>query len=230
MTLRKWMFAGMMSLTLMGGVAPAYAQRGPDGPPRGAHTGNQIGGPHGARPDPSGRMRDGRNWGGGDRQGGRQAWQDRRGGDWRADGRNDWRGNARPEWRGGQGGRGPDMRWNSARRFDDRGRWADQRRWDDGWRRDSRYGWRDYRALHGDRFRIGRYYAPRGWDYGYQRFSVGILLSSMLYSKYYWLNDPGSYRLPPAYGALQWVRYYDDALLVDTRDGYVADVIHDFFW
>jgi hypothetical protein len=29
---------------------------------------------------------------------------------------------------------------------------------------------------------------------------------------------------------MRWIRYYDDALLVDIRDGYVVDVIHDFFW
>ncbi|MGB3928318.1 MAG: RcnB family protein, partial [Sphingobium sp.] len=49
-------------------------------------------------------------------------------------------------------------------------------------------------------------------------------------SNSYWINDPYQYRLPPSYGTLRWVRYYDDALLVDIRDGYVVDVIHDFFW
>jgi len=62
------------------------------------------------------------------------------------------------------------------------------------------------------------------------RFSVGIFLNSLLFSDSYWIDDPWSYRLPPAYGTLRWVRYYDDALLVDIRDGYVVDVIHDFFW
>lgn len=268
MTLRQWMLAGVMSATLMGSVAPAYAQRGPDGPQRGARAGDQSGGPRVERAQrgPEGRnagraewrqdrqARDtpdrarndwrgdravqsdrtpdwrrngqGANW-----QNGRQDGQDRRAtNDWRGNERNDWRRDGRQDWRGRQLGRTSDPRWVEQRRFDDRTRWSNQRRWDDGWRRDSRYGWRDYRAVHGDRFRAGRYYAPRGWDYGYQRFSVGILLSSMLYSNSYWLSDPWSYRLPPAYGSLQWVRYYDDALLVDTRDGYVADVIHDFFW
>ncbi|WP_342449817.1 RcnB family protein [Sphingomonas jejuensis] len=36
--------------------------------------------------------------------------------------------------------------------------------------------------------------------------------------------------MPPAYGSYRWVRYYDDALLVDVRSGYVVDVIYDFFW
>ncbi|WP_409574764.1 RcnB family protein [Sphingopyxis sp. PET50] len=33
-----------------------------------------------------------------------------------------------------------------------------------------------------------------------------------------------------AYGGYRWVRYYNDALLVDTYSGEVVDVIYDFFW
>jgi hypothetical protein len=36
--------------------------------------------------------------------------------------------------------------------------------------------------------------------------------------------------LPAAYGSYRWVRYYDDVLLVDVRNGRVVDVIRDFFW
>ncbi len=145
---------------------------------------------------------------------------DRRSDDRRWDGRrDDWN---RPVWNNGG--------WNNGRRYDDRTRWADQRRWDNRWRNDRRYDWYSYRARYGDRYRMGRYYAPRGWNYGYQRFSIGIFMSSGLYANNYWLNDPWQYRLPPAYGNMRWVRYYDDALLVDIRDGYVVDVIHDFFW
>jgi len=52
----------------------------------------------------------------------------------------------------------------------------------------------------------------------------------MLFSPSYWINDPYYYRLPPAYGAYRWVRYYNDALLVDIRTGYVVDVAYDIFW
>jgi hypothetical protein len=184
-----------------------------------------------------------------------QNWQGRGNGqpDWRNDGRNDrpdWRNNPRdgrppnwsnrgddrrndgrgdPRWNGNAGRPGGGS-WNDGRRFDDRTRWSQQRRWDNGWRQDRRYDWNSYRNRYGDRYRMGRYNAPRGWDYGYRRFSVGIVLNRLLYSNSYWLDDPYSYRLPPAYGTLRWVRYYDDAMLVDIRDGYVVDVIHDFFW
>ncbi|MEA3541157.1 MAG: RcnB family protein [Pseudomonadota bacterium] len=148
-------------------------------------------------------------------------------GDWRTDRRDD-----RREWRDDRrdARRDNGRDWADGHRYDDRTRWSSQRRWDNGWRQDRRYDWRSYRSRYGDRYRIGRYYAPRGWSYGYRSFSAGIFLSNILYANNYWISDPYAYRLPPAYGTLRWVRYYDDALLVDIRDGYVVDVIHDFFW
>lgn len=108
--------------------------------------------------------------------------------------------------------------------------WSDNRyRWDRDWRTDQRYDWRRYRDRYRDRYRY-HYHAPRGWSYGYTRFSIGITLWSGLYSNSYWIDDPYYYRLPAVYGPLRWVRYYDDALLVDIRTGYVVDVIYDFFW
>ena len=64
-------------------------------------------------------------------------------------------------------------------------------------------------------------------------FAFGVVvftLGSLFYSQRYWINDPWYYRLPPAYGDYRWVRYYDDALLVDVYSGRVVDVIYDFFW
>ncbi|MFZ2996910.1 RcnB family protein [Sphingobium sp.] len=165
----------------------------------------------------------------------RRGWTDN---DRRPDQRGDWRDNRRGSVNGGwAAGNNWDRdrdrnggNWNNGRRFDDRTRWSTQQRWNNGWRQDRRYDWNSYRSRYGDRYRLGDYRAPRGWNYGYRQFSVGIVLDRLLYSNSYWLNDPSSYRLPPAYGTLRWVRYYDDAMLVDIRDGYVVDVIHDFFW
>lgn len=130
---------------------------------------------------------------------------DRRGGDWnrdRRDGRND--------------------RWS------DRG---DSRRssWNRNWRSDNRYDWQRYRYSNRNLFRSGGYYAPyRG--YGYNRLSIGLFLDSLFYSNRYWLSDPYQYRLPYAPYGTQWVRYYNDVVLVDVYTGEVLDVIHDFFW
>ena len=65
---------------------------------------------------------------------------------------------------------------------------------------------------------------------GYRRFGIGVQLSSLLFAQDYWIDDPWSYRLPDPYGPYRWVRYYNDALLVDVETGEVVDAIHDLFW
>jgi hypothetical protein len=102
------------------------------------------------------------------------------------------------------------------------------KRWSRNWRDSNRYNWYSYRSRYGSLFRLGRYYDPYG--YNYRRFSIGFNLWPSYYGSNYWLNDPWQYRLPPAYGPYRWVRYYDDALLVNIYDGQVVDVIHNFFW
>ncbi len=132
-----------------------------------------------------------------------------------------YRGN---QYRGDQY-RGNDGRnWNDGRRADDRGG-----SWNRGWRNDGRYDWSRNRQLNRSAYRLPRYYAPSGWGYGYRRFSVGVSLSSILFSQNYWIDDPYAYRLPEAYGPYRWVRYYDDALLVDIRSGQVVDTVYDIF-
>ena len=108
------------------------------------------------------------------------------------------------------------------------GRYDRNQRWSGQWRGDNRYDWRRHRDRHRSIFRIGRYYDPYGW--GYRRFSIGFSIGSGYYGSNYWLDDPWAYRLPPAYGPYRWVRYYDDALLVNIYSGQVVDVIHNFFW
>ncbi|WP_294077350.1 RcnB family protein [Sphingomonas sp.] len=109
-------------------------------------------------------------------------------------------------------------------------RGGDRRDWSRGWRGDRRYDWGSYRQYNRNIYRLPRYYAPAGYRYGYQRFSIGLTIGALLFSQNYWINDPFYYRLPPAYGPYRWVRYYNDALLVDIRTGYVVDVVYDIFW
>ncbi|MEO8453836.1 MAG: RcnB family protein [Sphingomicrobium sp.] len=101
-------------------------------------------------------------------------------------------------------------------------------RWSTNWRRDNRYDWRNWRERNRNRFRLGIYYDPFGW--GYQPYSIGWRLWPSYYSSSFWINDPWQYRLPYAPPGTRWVRYYDDALLVDTYTGEVVDVIRNFFW
>jgi len=145
---------------------------------------------------------DNRRWSGGDRR-------------WDNDNR---------RWNGGDRRGDNDRRWSGGDR-----RWSGgDHRWDPGrWRNDHRYDWRSWRSSHRDLFR-GRYYAPRG--YSYRSVYAGFFLEPFFYGSSYWLADPYAYRLPPVEWPLRWVRYYDDALLVDVTTGEVIDVIQGFFW
>ncbi|HEX3676878.1 MAG TPA: RcnB family protein [Sphingomicrobium sp.] len=99
--------------------------------------------------------------------------------------------------------------------------------WNRGWRNDNRYDWRRYRNHHRSQFHPSLYLDPFGW--GYEPFSIGWRLWPAYYDNQYWI-DPGMYELPyPPPGAV-WVRYWNDALLVDTYSGTVIDVIPGFFW
>jgi hypothetical protein len=149
----------------------------------------------------------------------RQEWRDeRRGRD--GDGRGDWN-------RGDRDGRG----WN--RGDGDRRNWSERRNWgrdwNRSWRNDRRYNWSDYRYRYRDRYRLGRYYSPYN-NWSYSRFSIGFFLQPLFYSQRYWIGDPYYYRLPPAPPGTQWVRYYNDVVLVDVYTGEVVDVIYNFFW
>lgn len=101
-------------------------------------------------------------------------------------------------------------------------------RWNSDWRNDRRYDWRRYRDYNRSLFYLGSYYDPFG--YGYNRFQIGWSLWPSYYGQNYWINDPWQYRLPPAYGPYRWVRYWDDALLVNVYTGEVVDVLYSFFW
>jgi TolA-binding protein len=156
----------------------------------------------------------------------RSRWSDRN----RSDrGNRDWNdGNRTRDWSGDRN------RYDSNRTRNwsgDRNRYDSNRgRWNNNWRNDRRYDWRGYRTSNRSLYRLPRYYAPSGWGYGYRRFGIGSMLDSILYSSSYWINDPFYYRLPEVDGPYRWVRYYNDALLIDIYSGEVVDTIYDIFW
>jgi Ni/Co efflux regulator RcnB len=100
--------------------------------------------------------------------------------------------------------------------------------WNHNWRDDNRYDWRSWRNHHRSHFHLSFYYDPFGWSY--RPYSIGWRLWPSYYSSRYWISDPWEYRLPYAPPGYRWIRYWDDALLVDTFTGEVVDVIHNFFW
>jgi Ni/Co efflux regulator RcnB len=105
---------------------------------------------------------------------------------------------------------------------------ASHPQWSTNWRNSSRYDWQNHRRHHRSWFHLGFYYDPFGW--GYSPYQIGWRLWPSYYSSRYWINDPWQYRLPYAPAGTQWVRYYNDAVLVDTWSGEVVDVIYNFFW
>ena len=137
--------------------------------------------------------------------------------------RQDWRDDRRDQRQAyARGYRAGDHNYGGAGR--------DHNRWDNrGWRSDNRYDWYGYRAANRNVYRLGRYYAPYN-DHRYSQIGIGFRLGSGFYSNRYWINDPWQYRLPAAYGPYRWIRYYDDALLVDIYTGEVVDAINNFFW
>jgi hypothetical protein len=194
---------------------PVAADRSPPPPVVVNERGRPSGGATDNRPG-----HDQRDQARGERERAQDRDRDRR--DWERDrdrDRQDW--NGRPESR--------DWRYTPGRHIEDR--WGESgRRWDNRWHQDRRYDWQDWRRRHDKLYRLPRYAAPRGWTRGYFRFSIGIHIDYFFFSPVYWIDDPYRYRLPPAYGPLRWVRYYNDALLVDIRDGYVVDVVYRIFW
>ena len=112
----------------------------------------------------------------------------------------------------------------TARRHDRHG----DHHWRTDWRNNHHYDWRNHRRHHRSIFHLGFYFDPFGWNY--HRYGIGWRMWPSYYSSNYWLNDPYQYRLPYAPFPYRWVRYYNDALLVDTYTGQVVDVIYDFFW
>ena len=99
--------------------------------------------------------------------------------------------------------------------------------WNTNWRNDHHYDWRRYRNHHRSRFHLGFYYDPFGW--GYQPFSIGYRMWPAYYGNRYWI-DPGLYGLPYPPPGAAWIRYFNDAMLIDTYTGTVIDVIPGFFW
>jgi Ni/Co efflux regulator RcnB len=122
-----------------------------------------------------------------------------------------------------------------ARRYGDRGDIREERRDVRGARQEyredlrDRYGrddWRRYRQSNRALYSRGSWNAP----FRYNSFRPGVRIGAPYYSQRYWINDPYRYHLPRPLGYQRWVRHYNDVLLIDTRRGYVVDVLRGFYF
>jgi len=145
-----------------------------------------------------------------------QVEQAQRSGSWSRD-RGSWSQNRDGDFR---------QRSGDQQHYRDRSRWASGG-WNRDWRNDRRYDWRSYRDRHRSTFHVGVYFDPFG--YSYRPFGIGYRLPQLYFGQRYWI-DPGMYQLPYPPPGTQWVRYWNDAVLVDMYSGEVVDVIRDFFW
>ncbi len=101
--------------------------------------------------------------------------------------------------------------------------------WNSNWHHDRRYDWRSHRSRYQNHYRAAPYYAPRGYS-NRSNFSIGVSIGQPYYQPNYYVSNPGYYRLPDHYGSYRWVRHYNDVMLIDTRSGYVVDMVRDFYW
>ena len=74
------------------------------------------------------------------------------------------------------------------------------------------------------RYHWNSYQQPQGWHY--RRWTYGMTLPSLFWGRPYWINSYWDYGLPnPPYGYV-WVRYGNDALLVNVENGDILRVIY----
>lgn len=94
--------------------------------------------------------------------------------------------------------------------------------------REHREDWRDYRRTHRNVYQRGSYRGPRG--YTYRPVTIGYRFAPSYYGRNYWIADPWTYRLARPARGLSWVRYGNDAVLVNLRTGRVVQIYNGFFW
>lgn len=74
-----------------------------------------------------------------------------------------------------------------------------------------------------------RYAAPyRGWRY--KPLAAGDRLKRLFYGTRYVIARPARYRLPAPGANRRWIRYGEDAVLVDVRSGRVLRVLANRCW
>jgi Ni/Co efflux regulator RcnB len=120
---------------------------------------------------------------------------------------NNWRGNDRRGDRHDNNWRGNDNH---------RGNWA------------GRFDRRNVSARHHYRYRGRSWYWPNG--YRYQRWTFGMTLPSIFWASDYWISDYYDYGLGAPPPGTVWVRYGNDAILIDRYSGEILEVVYDQFY
>ena len=78
------------------------------------------------------------------------------------------------------------------------------------------------------RFRVNGYHKPSGWYY--KLWGLGEFLPATFTGQSYWIDNYRAYDLArPPFGCV-WVRYGNDAILLDKRTGEVLRVVREVFY
>lgn len=121
--------------------------------------------------------------------------------------RNSLRAQQRFDWNQYRPGRQPPD-WSQHRRFD-------PKLWQRNFTAQNRFHWRPY-------------HQPQNWHY--RRWVFGMVLPTLFWTRDYWIVDYWMFGLMnPPYGYV-WVRYGDDALLVNVQTGLILRVVYGVFY
>jgi Ni/Co efflux regulator RcnB len=87
---------------------------------------------------------------------------------------------------------------------------------------------RNVTARHHYRYRGDSWRWPHG--YSYRRWTYGMTLPSLFWAQQYWISDYSYYglRYPPP--GTVWVRYGNDAVLIDRYSGEILEVVYGQFY
>jgi Ni/Co efflux regulator RcnB len=126
--------------------------------------------------------------------------------------------------------RGNDRRDNSARgdnRRDNSSNWNNNRRDNRGsWQ--GRFNRRNVEARHHYRYRGDAWRWPSG--HSYRRWTFGMTLPSLFWGSNYWISDYSYYGLAYPPPGTVWVRYGNDAILIDRYTGEILEVVYGQFY
>lgn len=84
----------------------------------------------------------------------------------------------------------------------------------------------NYRAE--KRYRAAPYVRPQGWYY--HRWIYGDILPTLFWTRNYWITDFWLFGLPIPPRGYVWVRYGEDAVLVQISSGVILQVIYGVYY
>ena len=211
--MHKMLFASVACLALLVGSAQAKDDDHHGGPA--VHNQMTQAGPNNAAGNGSGHHHDGKPG-----QAGGQGWN--------SGGQNAGNGSNGNTWSGrpgnGNGNNRPGNAWSGSNRPGNAG-WHGN-----NWRNDRAYWNRYHRSWTATRrYRwTAPYVRPAGWYY--RRWTLGAFLPALFFAQQYWINNYAMFTLDPPPPGTIWVRYGNDALLVDRNSGEVIQVVYGIFY